>query len=312
MTYRAGIVGIGKMGSNHARVLSRIDNVQLVGYYDPITQASDPGIRRFDSIEELSREVDYFVVSSPTKTHLDNGLFAAKKQIPSLIEKPLALNAGEAYQLRDAFAASGTIAAVGMVERFNVAAATAKKRLERGEIGIPLHISTKRVGPYSGRIQDVGVGLDLATHDLDLIQWLLESKIAEINIQKSSIEDGPEDFLAAVGRNRQGLSFSSEVTWRSPIKNRSIKIFGSEGVLEANLLEMTLRIDKSANEIVDWENLKQQFGEKVGNSVILGLEKIEPLLLEHLAFLDLLDGNKRKELPDLDEAARLVELLMSD
>ena len=309
MIPKVGIVGLGKMGQNHARVLSQMDSLQFVGFYDPIPRSDTLPNHFFSSIEELIAKIDYLVIASTTSSHVENALFAASHGIPCLIEKPLAGSYEDAERIRIAFEASNTPAAVGMVERFNIAASTAKALLSRGEIGDLQHISTNREGPFTGRITDVGVGLDLATHDLDLIQWITGESIISTSLERKSLHGGVEDFLVAIGKTGAQFSFSSFVNWRSPVKNRGIRVYGELGVVEINLMEMTIRVEKLGNKTVAWEGMKQRFGEAVGDSLLLGLEKQEPLLLQHSAFREFFITGQRSDLCSLEEASSIISLL---
>lgn len=309
MIARVGIVGLGKMGQSHARVLTQLDSVQLVGFYDPNPRRHDLPNQFFSSVEELSSEVDYMVISSTTSSHVENALFAASQGVACLIEKPLAGTQEDAERIRQAFENNNTLAAVGMVERFNIAASTARTLLSTGEIGEIQHISTNREGPYTGRISDVGVGLDLATHDLDLIQWMTGKRIASTSLERKSLDGGVEDFLVAIGKTEEQISFNSFVNWRSPVKNRQIRVYGESGVMEINLLEMTIKIEKLGNKTVAWEGMKQRFGEAVGDSLLLGLEKQEPLLLQHIEFREFFVTGQSSILCSLAEASSIVGLL---
>ena len=309
MIPKVGIVGLGKMGENHARVLSRMDSVQLVGFYDPYPRKDTLPNIFFSSLEDLAEEIDYLIISSPTGSHVENALFAADHGITCLIEKPLAGSYEDAEKIRRAFEASGTPAAVGMVERFNIAASTARNLIAIGEIGEIQHISTTREGPFTGRIQDVGVGLDLASHDLDLIQWITGQTISSISLEKKSLHGGFEDYLVAIGKTEKQSSFSLSVNWRCPVKNRTVRIYGELGVMEVNLMEMTIRLDKSGNKAVAWEEMKQRFGEVVGDSFLIGLEKQEPLVLQHAEIREFWISGQSSLLCSLTEASFVVRLL---
>ena len=125
---RAGLVGIGMMGRNHARVLHEIDGVELVGVADPAGDRHGVagGARVVDSVSELvGLGLDLAVVASPTGFHLDVGLELAAGGVPTLIEKPLASDTESSARLVEAFESAGLVNAVGHIERCNPALSVA-------------------------------------------------------------------------------------------------------------------------------------------------------------------------------------------
>ena len=143
--------------------------------------------------------------------------------VHTLIEKPLSDTLESAIRIRDAFAGTGLVAAVGHVERFNPAMQSLKRRLEANELGSVISISTRRVGPNPGRVRDVGVVKDLATHDIDLVLWLggsIDSMWCQLARPLGRVH---EDLLEAIGQLRSGVIMSLSVNWVTPTKERSVK-----------------------------------------------------------------------------------------
>ena len=112
------------------------------------------------------------VVASPTLTHADVGLRLADAGVHALIEKPLTSDPQSGRLLAKAFEERGLIGAVGHIERYNPAVSALQARLAQGDLGSVFQITTRRQGPFPQRIRDVGVVMDLATHDIDLTQWV--------------------------------------------------------------------------------------------------------------------------------------------
>jgi UDP-N-acetylglucosamine 3-dehydrogenase len=174
---RAGLVGLGAMGRNHARVLGLLDGVELVGIADPAGDVHQVGrgTTVVPSLDELiALGIDYAVVCAPTSFHEEIGLELARNGISALIEKPLAPSVEAARRLVDAFDAAGLVAGVGHIERYNPSLQSLRTRLEAGELGDVYQVVTRRQGPFPHRIADVGVVMDLATHDIDLTAWVTE------------------------------------------------------------------------------------------------------------------------------------------
>ena len=169
------VVGLGTMGRNHVRVLRDLPGVELVGATDPDPRARNAAraiavTADLDSLLELG--IDMCVVASPTLTHADVGLRLADAGVHALIEKPLTSDPQSGRLVAEAFQERGLIGAVGHIERYNPAVSGLQSRLAQGDLGSVFQVTTRRLGPFPQRIRDVGVVMDLATHDIDLTQWV--------------------------------------------------------------------------------------------------------------------------------------------
>jgi UDP-N-acetylglucosamine 3-dehydrogenase len=287
---RAGLVGLGMMGRHHMRLLNQIDDVHFVGLHDPalIGQDSIDGHRVFPSFEELiAQGLDYCVVSAPTVFHLELGLQLARAGVHALIEKPVAPTHIEATQLVEAFKDAGLIGGVGHIERFNPALRAMRQKIEDGLLGDIYQISTRRQGPFPARIADVGVVKDLATHDIDLTAWVAQSPYKTVSARTTHKSGRPhEDMVVAVGTLENGVIVNHVVNWLSPFKERNTTVIGDKGALVADTL--TADLTYYANGVVNnnWENVSAFRGVSEGDVVRFALNKVEPLLAEHLAFRD--------------------------
>ena len=298
------------MGRNHARVLSSMDDIELVGFYDPSPGTEIYGVTAHENPKSLFESIDAAIIASPTKNHFESADLAAKYDKPTLIEKPLARTMTEAAQIVESFAGSEAEAMVGMVERFNPASLLAREIVQTGKIGKIHQISTNREGPFSGRISDVGVGLDLAVHDLDLIRWISDDLISEYNsFQERLPESGHEDFFVASGTLESGAIFQTSANWRSPIKRRGMRIYGARGTLDIDLLDMSVRLDRLGNVNVVWEEQKRLSGSSVGDSTVFGVQKTEPLMAELGQFVEFVKSGDRGQLCSLEDAKSLIKLL---
>lgn len=222
---RAGLIGLGMMGRHHARVLSSLDGVDLVAVADP---GGDPhgavGSRVvLDSVNDLiAVGIDYCAVAVPTAYHQEVGLALAEAGVHALIEKPLAEDSPSARRLADVFKAAGLVGAVGHIERYNAALQSARKRLAAGELGTVYQIITRRQGPFPGRIADVGVVKDLATHDIDLTAWVTQQAFTSVSA-RTAYKSGRqhEDLVAVVGSLTDGTVTNHLVNWLSPSRSGS-------------------------------------------------------------------------------------------
>ncbi|GAA1682912.1 Gfo/Idh/MocA family oxidoreductase [Glycomyces endophyticus] len=307
---RAGLVGMGAMGRNHARVLNALDGVDLVGVADPAADAAAvPAGRLVDTVEQLVElGVDYVVVACPTAYHEQVGLTLAEAGVHALIEKPLAHTTKAARILAEAFESRGLVAGVGHIERFNPAVMGLRERLEAGELGEILQIVTRRQGPFPGRIADVGVVKDLATHDIDLTGFVTGQSYRTVTahtVSRSGREH--EDMIAAVGQLSGGTIANHSVNWLSPFKERTAVVTGDRGCFIADTLTADLTFYANGVEVTEWEALQAFRGVSEGDMVRYALRKREPLLVEHEHFRDAVLG-KPNDIVDLRQGASTVEV----
>ena len=241
---RAGLVGLGAMGRNHARVLRSLDGVELVGVVDPLPGPDHDahGAPVFDDLEPLlAAGLDYVVVACPTGLHEEVGLQLAEAGVGVLIEKPLAHTPEAARRLVDAFESRGLVAGVGHIERFNPALQSLRARLTAGELGQLYQVVTRRQGPFPARIADVGVIKDLATHDIDLTAWVTGEDYVSVSARTSRRSGREhEDMVVVVGELDGGTIVNHLVNWMSPLKERSTVVTGERGCFVADTLRADL------------------------------------------------------------------------
>ena len=232
---RVGLVGIGMMGRNHARVLHGIEGIDLVAVADPAGDkfgvAGDAVV--VSTVEEMIKQgIDAAVVAVPTIFHLEAGLELAAAGVHTLIEKPLAPSPADAEQLVSAFESADLVNAVGHIERCNPALRALRARLEQGDLGDLYQVATRRQGPFPNRIADVGVVKDLATHDIDLTAWVIQSpyaRVAAYTAHKSGREH--EDLISISAQMQDGTVASHLVNWLSPLEGADHHRHRGEGRL---------------------------------------------------------------------------------
>jgi UDP-N-acetylglucosamine 3-dehydrogenase len=253
--------------------------------------------------------LQFAIVSVPTELHLAVTQELAAGGVSMLIEKPLAATTEAARQIVDLCHRSGVLAAVGHVERFNPALQELRRRLLEGQIGRLFTASTIRTGPFPARVQDVGVVKDLATHDIDLVSWLSDSKIATLAAQTQHLSGREhEDLVLVVGALESGAAFSIVVNWVSPTKVRRKRVLGERGMLEADTLTGDLFFYENAEVRIAWSATQQFRGVSVGNVTRYALQRREPLLVEHEAFLDLLEGRRDTGVVTLEQGVEIVRV----
>lgn len=312
MTLRAGLLGLGVMGRNHARILSDLEGVEFVGVFDPAVSAPDrvhdrPVFHDLDAL--LDCGLDYAIVATPTAFHLDMGTRLAEAGIHALIEKPVASTAADAAALRDLFASKGLIGGVGHIERYNPALQSARQRIADGLIGDIYQIATRRQGPFPGRIADVGVIKDLATHDIDLTAWVAQQEYVSVNARTTHRSGRPhEDMVVAVGTLSGGAITSHTVNWLTPFKERITIISGEKGVLVADTLAADLTHFQNGTIPTTWDQAAVFRGVSEGDMTRFAMARKEPLLAEHEFFRDSVSAGEPTGIVTLFEGTRVVEI----
>lgn len=310
---RAGLIGIGSMGKNHARNLRAIEGVDLVAVadasgQDPFGVAGDlPVLPNIEAL--LEQDLDYVVVAAPTFTHEEIGLAIAEAGKHALIEKPLAASTQAARALAAAFREKGLIGAVGHIERFNPALQSLRKRLENGDLGDLYQIVTRRQGPFPNRIADVGVIKDLASHDIDLTAWVTQRKY-ELVAARSMFKSGRqyEDMVSATCTLSGGLMSNHLVNWLSPTKERLTIVTGERGMFVADTLTADLTFFSNGTVETTWDDIANFRGVSEGDMTRFAIPKPEPLRTEHENFRDAVLGKEDATIVTLDEGARVVEV----
>src|SRR3984885_5220602 len=240
-TLRVGVVGVGVMGSNHARVLSELPGVKLVGVADPDRRRCDQvaktlGCGSFSDAEGLIREgIAAVTIAAPTHLHRDIATECAARGIHIMVEKPIASTVEESRAVVAAARRAGVTLMVGHVERFNPAVQSIKRAIQDQDI---LSIAITRVGPFPPRMSNVGVVIDLAVHDIDLIRWFTESEIVEIQPQTSSAVAEREDIALLQFRTASGVLAHINTNWLTPFKARTIHVATRDKYLIGDLLTL--------------------------------------------------------------------------
>ena len=295
MALRAGLVGLGMMGKNHARVMSSTDNVTLVGIADPAGDSTgniDESLI-VSSVEKLiDRKIDLAVVACPTSDHEQVALQLCEAGVHTLVEKPLAIDSDAAKRIAAAFDDADLIGAVGHIERFNPAIRSMRERIAAGELGDLYQISTRRIGPFPNRIQDVGVVKDLATHDLDLTTWVGAANFIDISAHTAhKAGRNHEDLVAITGLLENNVVTNHLVNWLSPVKERFTIATGENGSLVADTLLADLTFHKNANAPTPWEGISRFRGVAEGDMIRFAIAKPEPLRTEFEGFRDMVLEN---------------------
>jgi predicted dehydrogenase len=240
---RVGVIGVGVMGSNHARVLAGLPGIDLVGVADPDRRRARfvAEALRTQSVDDvdalLPLGVDAVTIAAPTHLHHDIALTCIKRGIHVLVEKPIASNPEEGRSIVAAARRAGVALMVGHVERFNPAVETIKEAI-RGET--ILSIAITRVGPIPPRMSNVGVVIDLAVHDIDLICWLTDSEIVDVQPLTASAMAEREDIALLQFRTTSGVLAHINTNWLTPFKARTMQVATRDKYIIGDLLTRTV------------------------------------------------------------------------
>ena len=280
---RVGVIGVGVMGSNHARVFASMPGVRLVGIADTDRKQRDfvaqaLGCDGVDDVEALlDHGVDAVTIAAPTHLHRDIALVCVARGVHVLVEKPIASSVEEGREIIAAAKRAGVTLMVGHVERFNPAVEAIKNAIRGEDI---LSIAITRVGPFPPRMSNVGVVIDLAVHDIDLIRWFTDSDIVEVQPPLSSAVAEREDIALLQFRTASGVLAHINTNWLTPFKARNVTIATRRKYVMADLLT---------------RQVTECFGFQPDGSYSmrhLSVGHAEPLRAELLAFVHAIVGHK--------------------
>lgn len=295
---RIGVVGCGRMGAFHVRNYAQIDCAALVAVAEPSEEArrralSGNQVLEFsdwrDLIEFGVDELDAISVACPSEHHAEVTLEALAAGLHVLVEKPIATTLPDALRMRGAAMEADRKLMVGHVERFNPAVTKLRELVADGRLGTVYRAHATRVGPLPTRIQDTGVAIDLATHDLDVMQHVLDRSIGEIYADGGRFLHGSqEDLLTCLVRFGHGDAGETlgllDVNWLTPEKKREIVLIGENGLLRASYITQDVWFVESPTAPLHWDGLSMLRGDGEGAAVRFSLAKAEPLQAELEAF----------------------------
>lgn len=313
------LIGAGSMGSNHARILADLGQVQLQCVVDANKEQAEKIAHKYccDAVCSLEEAFDNYsldavVIATPTVTHLELMKKVLERDVHIFLEKPAFANSEESKIINDILAKKDKkpIIMVGHIERFNPAVMQLKKRLKRGELGTIYQIDIRRQGPFPTRIADVGVVLDLSVHDLDLLRFITGSEIERIHAECSqNIHSSHEDMLLALIRLQSGTQATLNINWLTPTKNRDIHVIGEKGMFRVDLLTQDLYFYENALATTnEWENMTLLRGVAEGTVIKYTVPKKEPLRVEHECFVNACLGQKYSNFVDLHDGQQAVKL----
>ena len=268
---RVGIVGTGSLGRVHARILTEIPDVTVVGFVDPRDEAaaevtSKLNIRRFDSVAALKGEIDAAVVATPTTSHLAVAGELLEAGVDVMVEKPIAATVAEAQQLIDIAKKHDRILQVGHVERYNPAITAVADHL-----GQVRYFEAERLGVFVPRSLDVDVLLDLMIHDINLVLSLLGQEVSDIRAVGVPVLTDKVDITNVRLELANGAVANLTASRVSQDRVRKVRFFGSDSYISVDTKEQEVKGYKLAGRSIQ--------------PLEINVEKKEPLRAELEAFL---------------------------
>jgi UDP-N-acetylglucosamine 3-dehydrogenase len=226
-------------------------------------------------------------VAVPTALHEQVVLACLEAGAHVLVEKPIAASLEQGNHLIRRAGELERKLMVGHIVRFNPAMQQLKQRLQNGELGRIFQIVCRRVGPFPSRIRDVGVVIDLAPHDVDLMRYLTGMEPLRVFAEtEQRIHTDYEDLVLGLLRFPDGVTGFLEINWLTPAKVREVLVLGELGMFRVDDLTQDLYFYENAfSHENTWQNLRNLKGVSEGSMIRFALQRYEPLKAELQAFL---------------------------
>jgi UDP-N-acetylglucosamine 3-dehydrogenase len=287
------VIGVGNMGRHHARVYAELNSVNLVAVADIHSNtarhiANKCKCRFYTDYRRMidAEKLDGVTIAVPTSQHRDVALACIARNIPILLEKPIADSIRSAKEIIRKGAQKKVPVCIGHVERFNPVIQKLKQLINQHRFGRIISIGSKRVGLFPPRVQDTDVIIDLAVHDIDICNYLLGLHPTTVNARAGKALSNKRYDYADILLGYNGVDVHIQVNWITPVKVRQLSLTGTKGYAEINYLNQTLKIYKSSyrKKITSYGEYVIRFGNPQAKE--LSLTGKEPLKIELLNFLE--------------------------
>ena len=237
---RVGVVGVGAMGTLHARGYSELDTCELVGVHDiDLERAREVAgryqVHCFSELDSLLGRVDDVTLAVQTPEHHLVGLRCLEAGCDVLVEKPIALSLGQADSLIAKAQEENRILQVGHIERYNPAVEALAHR-----VGCPGFIEVDRLGSLAPRGLETDVVLDLMIHDIDIVHWLVDDEVVEIRAVGVPILTEAIDFANARLEFAGGCIANFTASRVSVNRSRKVRVFQPAGYISVDYTAQTV------------------------------------------------------------------------
>ena len=289
---RVGVVGVGHIGSNHARIYSELaSNADFTAIYDVDLARANSIVKKYGgvaakSLDDFAERVDAASIATPTDSHHEIARELLQRGKHLLVEKPITDNPQHATELAELAARNQMVLQVGHVERFNPVLSALEARLTH-----PRFIEAHRLSPYPDRSTDIGVVLDLMIHDLEIILHLVRAPVQNIDAVGIPVLSKGEDIANARIRFENGCVANVTSSRISPERMRKIRVFQEDAYL-------SLDYEKQSGEIY-----RRESGKITRDKV--PIERGEPLKHQLVSFIECASTGRAPRVSGLQATAAL-------
>jgi len=314
--FKIGVVGVGKMGEYHVGVLSEMREVDLVGVVDSDQERAKKiseqyKTHSYKNYKDLFNVVDAVVIAVPTSLHYAIGKEFIEAGIHTLLEKPCTDELSKAEELFDLAEKKKITLHIGHVERFNGAVQELFKIVKN-----PIYIECRRMSPFSSRIKDDGVVLDIMIHDIDIVLKLVDSTVANINVIGNSIFSKRDDLINAQIEFENGCIANILASRVSQNKVRTLEVTQKESSILLDYTEQEIFVHRQSSSESQLSPGSLRYKQE---SLIerIFVHKDNPLKLELKHFIDCVENGSqtklaiKKELNSLKIALQILSQFKS-
>lgn len=291
---KAAVIGIGNMGKNHVRTYFEIEDIDLVAVADlnetlGTEMAEQFKAQYYKDYKDMLTSIkpDMVSVCVPTAYHFDVAKDVIDAGVSLLLEKPITMQVAEGEELLKSAKKRGVKILVGHIERFNPAIKKVKEMIDKGELGEITSIMARRVGGFPPQIKDANIAVDLAIHDIDIVNYLLGDLPKEVIVAKRSSHIKKREDSVEIFMKYKCASAYVQANWITPVKIRKLNITGTEGYLEMDYINQKIEFyksnyDKFIQEIGDFSDYILRFSDP--DRIDINVAKKEPLR-EEISYL---------------------------
>lgn len=312
---RVAVIGVGNMGRHHVRNYSMISGVELVAIADinpsSLNLAKEYKTNFYKDYKEMieKEKPDAVSIVVPTPYHYEVGSYIINKGIHCLVEKPIAYSVDEADDLIKLANQKKVVFTVGHIERYNPLIRAIKKIVEEGKLGKITSIVCQRVGGFPKVEPKTDVIIDLAVHDIDIVNYLIGRYPTDIYSHTSRTHHSIKIDSAEILMDYKGVSGFIRANWLTPVKLRNISITGSNGYLEGNYITQELifyehNMRKVKNS--QFSNFVIEYGDPKKDVIAVKFE--EPLAVELKSFLSHIRHEQSLPLVDPVDAKEALKI----
>ncbi|NEW04430.1 Gfo/Idh/MocA family oxidoreductase [Paenibacillus sp. SYP-B3998] len=296
---KVGVIGTGKMGENHVRVCSSLNDLcELVGVFDTdfiraSAIATKHNTKAYSRLEDLLENVDAVSIVVPTPFHYQIGLSCIQHGVHMLMEKPFTAEVAEGLDLSVRAQQAGLTLQVGHIELYNPTIIELGKIIQHQEI---IAIDIHRLSPYDPRNVNVDVINDLMIHDIYILHELLKDEMVRF-YSVGRIFDRTVKHAMVLAEFSKGVVAHLSASFKTEEKIRTIKVVTPKAFIQADLIDKKIIISRSTN--FNMEKISETYTQE---NIIekVNVPSKEPLRMEWIDFLDCIQKKRLPKVSGLD------------